>query len=291
MRISEILKSPGVKLSVEVFPPKADGDCHKVKSAIDEICALRPAFLSVTFGAGGTTAANTAKIASGVQQEHGVTALAHLTCVGASKEQLRGRIAALKAGGVENVLALRGDVPEGLSDPFPGGFRYASDLVAFLREEADFCIGCACYPEGHVESARREEDLDHLKAKVEAGAAFLTTQMFFDNNILYNFLYRLREKGVTVPVIPGIMPVTNARQIRRICALSGTALPPRFKAIVDRFGDAPAAMAQAGIAYATEQIVDLIANGISAVHIYSMNNPEVAKSIFRNLSAIAGGQP
>lgn len=291
MKVSEILKAPGVKLSVEVFPPKADGDYHKVKAAIDALCALKPAFLSVTYGAGGTTAANTAKIASYVQNELGVTSLAHLTCVGASKEQLHKRIQELKAGGVENVLALRGDIPQG--DPFPteGGFRYASDLVAFLKEEAGFCIGCACYPEGHVESARREDDLEHLKRKVDAGAEFLTTQMFFDNNILYNFLYRLREKGVTVPVIPGIMPVTNAKQIQRICALSGTVLPPRFKAIVDRFGSSPAAMAQAGIAYATEQIIDLIANGVNAVHLYSMNKPEVAKSIFENLSAIVGDQP
>lgn len=291
MKISEILISPGVKLSVEVFPPKADGDYDKVKSAIDALCALKPAFLSVTYGAGGTTAANTAKIASYVQQERGVTSLAHLTCVGASKERIRAQLAELKAGGVENVLALRGDIPEGALFPEEAVFRYASDLVAFLKQESDFCIGCACYPEGHVESARREEDIDHLKIKVDAGAEFLTTQMFFDNNVLYNFLYRLREKGVTVPVIPGIMPVTNARQIQRICALSGTVLPRRFKAIVERFGSNPAAMAQAGIAYATEQIIDLIANGVNAIHLYSMNRPDVATSILNNLSEIIGEQP
>lgn len=288
MRISEILKSPGVKLSVEVFPPKADADYSKVQSAIEELCALHPAFMSVTYGAGGTTAENTVKIASHVQRALSVTSLAHLTCVGATKEHIRSRLAELKEGGVENILALRGDIPDRQSFPSPDGFRYASDLVAFIRAESDFCVGCACYPEGHVESAKREDDIDHLKIKVEAGAEFLTTQMFFDNNILYNFLYRLRDKGIAVPVIPGIMPVTNAKQIARICALSGTALPRRFRAIVERFGGSPAAMSQAGIAYATEQIIDLIANGVNAIHLYSMNKPDVAKSILRNLSEIIG---
>ncbi|MGI6151050.1 MAG: methylenetetrahydrofolate reductase [NAD(P)H] [Christensenellales bacterium] len=288
MRISDLLKTPGVKLSVEVFPPKAGADYAKVQSAIDELCALKPAFLSVTYGAGGTTAANTARIASYVQRERGVTSLAHLTCVGASREHIRTQLQELREGGVQNILALRGDIPDGARFPFAGGFRYASDLVTFIKEEPGFCIGCACYPEGHVESANREDDIDHLKIKVDAGAEFLTTQMFFDNNILYNFLYRLREKGVVVPVIPGIMPVTNAKQIQRICALSGTVLPRRFKAIVERFGGSPAAMAQAGIAYATEQIIDLIANGINAIHLYSMNRPEVARSILNNLSEIIG---
>ncbi len=288
MKIVEVLKSPGVKLSLEVFPPKANADYSKIQSAIDEICALKPAFLSVTYGAGGTTSENTVKIASHVQQDLGVTSLAHLTCVGATKEQIRNKLSELKSGGIENVLALRGDIPDRENFPIPNGFSYASELVDFIKSESDFCIGCACYPEGHVECASREDDIDHLKLKVEAGAEFLTTQMFFDNNILYNFLYRLREKGVTAPVIPGIMPVTNANQLSRIGSLSGATLPRRFKALIERFGGSPAAMNQAGIAYATEQIIDLIANGINTIHVYTMNKPDVAGSIMRNLSEIIG---
>lgn len=288
MKISEILNSREVKLSIEVFPPKADADYSRVQSAIDALCALKPAFMSVTYGAGGTTAENTAKIASHVQKDLGVTSLAHLTCVGATPERVLSQLSELSAGGVENVLALRGDIPKIEGFSLTDDFRYASDLVAFIKKQGGFCVGGACYPEGHVESARREDDIDNLKRKVDAGAEFLTTQMFFDNNIIYNFLYRLREKGVFIPVIPGIMPVTNGKQIARICALSGTTLPVRFKAIVERFGDSPDAMRQAGIAYATEQIIDLIANGFTAVHIYSMNRPDIAGSILANLSCIVG---
>ena len=192
----------------------------------------------------------------------------------------------MKASGIENILALRGDRPKDLDTPLPNDYHYASELIRDIKSQGDFCIGAACYPEGHVESPYKKDDILHLKEKVDCGVDFLTTQMFFDNNILYNFLYRIREKGITVPVLPGIMPVTNKKQITRICSLSGTILPARFYAIVDKFGDNPAAMQQAGIAYATDQIIDLIANGINNIHVYSMNKPEVAVAIMSNLSEI-----
>ena len=192
-------------------------------------------------------------------------------------------MAQLKERKIENVLALRGDIPA--DGKVEKDYRYAAQLIREIKEE-DLCIGAACYPEGHVESENKSEDILHLKEKVDAGCDFITTQMFFDNNILYNFLYRIREKGITVPVIAGIMPVTNKAQIKRICQMSGTYLPSRFKAVVDRFGDDPKAMKQAGIAYATEQIIDLLANGVNAVHVYSMNKPDVAERIWDSLSDI-----
>lgn len=284
MKIKDILGQGKPTLSFEVFPPKTEDKYESVERAAAEIARLHPAFMSVTYGAGGGTSRYTVDIASTLHHEYRVTALAHLTCVSSTREQVHKILSELKAAGIENVLALRGDIPAG--GPTACDYRYASELIREIRESGDFCIGAACYPEGHVESANKTIDMEYLKQKVEAGCEFVTTQMFFDNNILYNYLYRIREKGITVPVVAGIMPVTNAKQIVRSCQLSGTYLPSRFKAIVDRFGDNPAAMKQAGIAYATEQIIDLIANGVNAIHVYSMNKPDVAEKIKENLSEI-----
>ena len=215
-----------------------------------------------------------------------MTPLAHLTCVSSTREKVQGVLKELKGHGIENVLALRGDIPE--NGQTPRVYHYASELIREIKQSGGFCIGAACYPEGHVESANKSVDMDYLKQKVEAGCDFVTTQMFFDNSILYSYLYRIREKGITVPVIAGIMPVTNAKQIKRITQMSGTYLPSRFMSIVDRFGDNPAAMKQAGIAYATDQIIDLIANGVGGIHVYSMNKPDVAGKIKENLSEILG---
>ena len=286
MKIIDKLNQKGIHISFEVFPPKTDAGFDKVLSATDEIAKLNPSYISVTYGAGGGTSKNTAKIASHIKDDLGVMSLAHLTCASSTKEEVGEVIENLKAHGIENILALRGDIPEGMAFPDGDRFHYAYELVQEIKKHGDFCIGAACYPEGHVESEHKKDDIAHLKQKVDCGVDFLTTQMFFDNNILYNFLYRAREKGVTVPVIPGIMPVTNANQVKRILSMSGTNLPERFKAIVDRFGDNPKAMQQAGIAYATDQIIDLFANGINHVHVYSMNKPEVAAAIQANLSEI-----
>lgn len=286
MKIREILKDGSPHISFEVFPPKTDAGYENVLAATDAIAALKPSFMSVTYGAGGGTSKNTAKIASHLKNDMGVTSLAHLTCVSSTKEEVHQVIQELKERGVENILALRGDKPKDSEFPLPDQYHYASELIQDIRQEGDFCIGAACYPEGHVESQCKKEDIANLKHKVDCGVDFLTTQMFFDNNIFYNFLYRIREKGITVPVLPGIMPVTSGKQIKRICDLSGTRLPERFIALVDRFGDDPKVMQQAGIIYATEQIIDLFANGINHVHVYSMNKPEVAEAIMRNLSEI-----
>ena len=283
MKIKEILAQGKPTLSFEVFPPKTEAAYESVEKAAGEIAKLKPSFMSVTYGAGGGTSRYTVEIASMIQ-DLGVTPLAHLTCVSSTREKVHQVLEQQRAKRIENVLALRGDIPaDGVT---PREYRYASQLIREIKEFGDFCIGAACYPEGHVESANKSVDMDYLKEKVEAGCDFVTTQMFFDNSILYSYLYRIREKGITVPVIAGIMPVTNARQISRITGMSGTYLPSRFKSIVDRFGDNPAAMKEAGIAYATEQIIDLIANGVNGIHVYSMNKPDVAAKIQDNLREI-----
>lgn len=283
MKIVELLKEKKVTMSFEVFPPKAHDDMQNVVNAAKSICELKPSFMSVTYGAAGTTVDNSVEIAAMVQNSFKTTALAHLTCVASQKNQIDNVLLNLQNSGVENILALRGDIPENAQK---GDFEYAYQLVEHIKKKGDFCIGAACYPEGHVQCEHKADDVRFLKQKVDAGCDFLTTQMFFDNNILYNFLYRIREKGIVVPVVAGIMPVTNARQIERICKLSGTNLPERFKNLVDKFGHNPAAMEQAGIAYACEQIIDLIANDVCGIHIYSMNKPNIAKGIINNLSEI-----
>lgn len=284
MKIRDILGKGNPTLSFEVFPPKTEDKYESVEKAAMEIAAKHPSFMSVTYGAGGGTSRYTVEIAAEIQERYGVMALAHLTCVSSTREKVHRVLKELMLRGVENVLALRGDIPQ--DGKVEKDYHYASELIREIKELGDFCIGAACYPEGHVESENKTKDIQHLQEKVEAGCDFVTTQMFFDNNILYNYLYRIREKGITVPVVAGIMPVTNVSQIRRICQMSGTYLPARFKAIVDRFGENPAAMKQAGIAYATEQIIDLIANGVHGIHVYSMNKPDVAEKIQENLSEI-----
>ena len=286
MKIREILKETTPHISFEVFPPKTDAAYESVLNATDKIAALHPSYISVTYGAGGGTSANTVNIAAHIRDDLGVESLAHLTCVSSTREHVHKVIGELKEKGIENILALRGDIPQESDFPLPNQYRYACELIEEIKGAGDFCIGAACYPEGHVESENRKEDVLHLKEKVDRGVDFLPTQMFFANSILYNFLYRIREAGVTVPVLPGIMPVTNKKQMKRICDMSGTVLPQRFLDVLDRFGDDPAAMQQAGIAYATDQIIDLFANGINHVHVYSMNKPEVAAAIMNNLSAI-----
>lgn len=291
MKIIDILKRNKLSLSFEVFPPKTESGFESVKLATEEIAKLHPSFMSVTYGAGGGTSRYTLDIAKNIKSRYGVPSLGHLTCVSSTKETVRQRILEIKEAGIENVMALRGDIPKELETADRSGwdYRHAIDLVRELKEaDRDLCIGGACYPEIHPESTDQKEDIKYLLEKVEAGCDFLTTQMFFDNNLLYNFLYKIREAGITVPVIPGIMPITNANQVARAITLSGSFMPQRFKSLVDRFGTDPDAMKQAGIAYATDQIIDLYANGITNVHIYSMNKPDVAERIQSNLSDILG---
>ncbi len=291
MKIIDLITKNTLSLSFEVFPPKTESGFESVKNATEEIAKLSPAFMSVTYGAGGGTSKYTLDIAQNIKKLYGVPTLAHLTCVSSTKETVKQKIAEIKAAGIENIMALRGDIPSHLenADRSNWDYKHAIDLIYELKSaNEDFCIGGACYPEIHPESTTQNEDIKYLKEKVSAGCDFLTTQMFFDNNLLYNFLYKIREAGITVPVIPGVMPITNANQVERAIKLSGSFMPQRFKSLVDKFGGDAAAMKQAGIVYATDQIIDLYANGITNVHVYSMNKPDVAKKIQSNLSDILG---
>ena len=268
MKIRDILAKK-TTLSFEVFPPKTSDSYQSVAEAAKNIAMLKPDFMSVTYGAGGGTSQYTTSIAKYIQDVQNVTSLAHITCVSSSRENVIKQLDNLKQAGIENILALRGDLPK--DGEISKDYKYAFELINEIKKYGDFCIGGACYPEGHIEAPNQDEDIIHLKEKVDAGCEFLTTQMFFDNNLLYKFLYKIREAGITVPIIAGIMPITTAKQLGRSVSLSGTSVPHRFKLIVEKFGDDPLAMKQAGIAYATEQIIYLVANGVKHIHIYSMN--------------------
>ena len=291
MKIIDLLTEDKLNISFEVFPPKTETNFESVKTATEEIAKLKPAFMSVTYGAGGGTSKYTLDIAKDIKHNFDVPSLAHLTCVSSSRDTVKERIKEIKEAGITNIMALRGDIPKELenADRTNWHYHYAVELIRDIKESGgNFCIGGACYPEVHPESKSSKEDIKYLKEKVDAGCDFLTTQMFFDNNILYNFLYKIREAGIDVPVMPGIMPITNAVQVDRAIKLSGSFMPTRFKTLVDKFGSNPNAMMQAGIAYATDQIIDLFANGIKNVHVYSMNKPEVARRIMENLKGIIG---
>ena len=285
MKVSELLKSDKVTISVELFPPKKGSQLENYKAIVGQMAELKPSYISCTYGATGGTSDYTVEIADTINS-YGIPAIAHLTCASSTKEKVQSVIKELKDRKIENILALRGDIPEDADFPLPDQYHHAIELIGEIKEIGDFCIGGACYPEGHPEAAAMEEDLQHLKEKVEAGCDYLTTQMFFDNNIYYRFLYKALAKGINVPVVPGIMPVTNAAQVKRTISLTGNLVPAKFLSILDRFGSNPEAMKQAGIAYATEQIIDLIANGVNHIHIYSMNKPDVAGAIMDNLSEI-----
>lgn len=285
MKITQIFAEHEVTISFEVFPPKTDDRYATVEKAACEIAALHPSFMSVTYGAGGGTSKNTASIAADIQDKFHTPVLAHLTCVSSTREHVRNMVSIYKEKGIENIMALRGDIPKEGRSIFE--YNHACELIHDIKSIDDsFCIGGACYPEGHVEYESPSADIRYLKEKVDAGLDFLTTQMFFDNNMLYNFLYRIREAGIDVPVLPGIMPITNRKQVARSVALSGSTVPQRFRMMVDRFGDDPAKMKQAGVIYATEQIIDLISNGVTHIHVYSMNKPDIAAGIMQSLDAI-----
>lgn len=281
MKITELLKDDKPCISCELFPPKAGSELQNALKIVDKIAEIKPHFMSVTYGAGGTSAGQTVAIAKAVE-EHNIPALAHLTCIDATGDGIDGMLANFRANGIQNVLALRGDA---VTDK-PREFMHASDLMRKISASGDFCIGGACYPEGHPEAGSLDKDIENTKKKIDAGCEFLVAQMCFDNNIMYNYMYRLLRNGIDVPVVAGIMPVTNAKQINRICELSGTKLPPHYRAIVERFADDPQALMQAGIAYALGQIIDLIANGFKNIHVYTMNKPEVIGGIIKNLSEI-----
>lgn len=287
MKVTDKIKSDKISFSFEVFPPKTEDKFDSIKSAIDRVADLSPDFMSVTYGAGGGTSEYTVRIASDIQDKCGFPVLAHLSCISSTKEGVRKQLIKIKESGIRNVLALRGDVPEGVTVDPSWDYHHASELVKEIKDfDPDICVGGACYPECHPESKDRREDILNLKKKVDAGCEFLTTQMFFDNNIYWNYLFKVRDAGINVPIVAGIMPVTTVRQVERAIKISGAHVPLKFKMMVDRFGDNPEAMKQAGIIYATDQITDLIANGVTAIHLYTMNNAYVAESIRNNLKGI-----
>lgn len=288
MKISELLNTDKPCVSCEIFPPKPGVSLEGITQVVDKLAESKPKFISVTYGASGSNSNRTVEIAADIQNRHHIPALAHMTCVCADDAKIEETLQSYKENGIENILALRGDLPKDMDSSAPRTFQYAYQLIEKIKKHGDFCIGAACYPEGHVEYARKEDDIDHLKQKVDSGCDFMTTQMFFNNDVLYHFLYRTLAKGIDIPVVAGIMPVTNAAQINRIISLSGTYLPPRFKSMVEKFENNPEAMLQAGIAYTTEQIIDLICNGVNRIHLYTMNKPEIAAAIFKNLSSIIG---
>lgn len=285
MKVSEILNKGKVTISCELFPPKQGTQLENYKAIVAKTAMLKPAYISCTYGATGGTSDYTVEIADAINQ-HGIPAIAHLTCASSTKDKVQTVINQLQEKKIKNILALRGDIPEQVDFPLPNQYHHAIELITQIKESGDFCVGGACYPEGHPEAKNMEEDLNYLKEKVDAGCDYLTTQMFFDNNIYYSFMYKALKKNIQVPVVAGIMPVTNANQVKRIISLSGNLVPTKFLNIVDRFGENPEAMKQAGIAYATEQIIDLIANGANHIHIYTMNKPDVAETIMNQLSHI-----
>lgn len=286
MKISDILKNNKVTVSFEVFPPKQWDKIENTKSVVREMSKSNPAFMSVTYGAAGTTSGFTTEIATEIKSS-GVTPLSHLTCLTSTKDKIHEVVNELQQNGIKNILALRGDIPKDFEMPDERYFSYAYQLINEIKSiNPDICIGAACYPEIHPESKNRIEDIAHLKDKVDCGAEFLTSQMFFDNEKFLNFVEMCRIKGIEVPIIAGIMPITNANQIKRSIELSNSSVPEKFFKIMERFGDNPDKMKQAGIVYATEQIIDLMANGINNIHIYTMNKPEVAESIMKGLSNI-----
>ncbi len=284
MRITEIINGGRPSLSFEVFPPKTSDSLDTVKQATEEIARLKPSYMSVTYGAGGGTSQYTTQIAKSLS-EYGVTPLAHLSCISSTRAMVLTQLDSLRTLGIENILALRGDIPDGMSMDNTE-YRYASELTSEIRDYGGFCIGGACYPEGHPESKDINDDIDKLKIKIECGCEFLTTQMFFENGIYYTFKDRLGKYGINTPTVAGIMPVTSVKQIQRILTLSGNTLPKRLLELTERYADDPEAMKQAGIEYATEQALDLYAHGIHAVHIYSMNKADVARKIQENLAEI-----
>ena len=290
MRIDKILSDDKLHISFEVFPQRYGQPIEPILNTVEEISKLHPAFCSVTYGANGGASENTVKVASYIKNELNTPTLAHLTCVGSSKDDLDEKLVQLKENNIQNILALRGDIIDKEKFANKEDLLYASELIEYIKLNYDFCVGAACYPEVHPESKNQNEDINYLKLKQDMGADFITTQMFFDNSIFYNFMYKLRSAGVSIPVVAGIMPVTNVNQLKKIKELSNANIPSKFLSIADKFQDDKDSMKQAGIIYACNQIIDLISNGVNNIHIYTMNNASVAKQIMQNMSHIVNNK-
>lgn len=288
MKIRDMLLERKPTVSFEVFPPKRDYPIETIHDTIKELKDLHPDFISVTYGAAGSTQNHTVEIASNIKNEFGIETLAHLTCVTSTRDQIKRVLHELRENQIENVLALRGDIPESyLKNPdFTPEYHYASELVREIHADGDWSIGGACYPEGHIESKNKLDDIKFLKKKTDEGLDFLVTQLFFDNEMFYQFQEKLELLDIQTPVIAGIFPFVNIRQIKRIQEISGCNLPPKFLRILERYEHSPKALQEAGIAYAVDQIIDLLSSGVDGIHIYTMNKPEVTKRIMRSISHV-----
>lgn len=290
MYIKDTFSQKKPVISFEIFPPKKELQVDTIYNTIDELAPLRPDYISVTYGAGGNseTRNKTVEIASIIKNKYKIEALAHLTCMTSTKDEVNEILNDLKENNIKNVLALRGDLPQDTNFKFPEPlhFRYAEDLIKNIKKHEDFCIAAACYPETHIESNSVDEDFKNLKNKVNSGVDFLITQLFLDNRFFYDFKEKADDIGINIPIEVGIMPVINSRQIVRISSLCGARIPEKFMKIINKYIDNPEALRDAGIAYATEQIIDLLSSGVDGIHIYTMNNPEVAKKIVSNISSI-----
>lgn len=285
MKICELFKDNHTVFSFEIFPPKKDGSIETVYNTLDELTDLKPDFISVTYGAGGTQpGCSTREIVSIIKEKYHTESIAHLTCVNSTKADIDRVIEEFKVHGVENVLALRGDINPDIEPKKE--FPHACDLIAYMKERSDLSFSGACYPEGHPEAPSFDEDIANLKRKVDAGASHLMSQLFFDNDLFYRFLEKARAAGINVPIEAGIMPCINAKQIQRMVTMCGASLPHKFTRLIARYGDSPEAMRDAGIAYAVDQIIDLAANGVDGIHLYTMNNPYVARKISESVSRV-----
>lgn len=288
MKIREMYEQKKTVISFEIFPPKADSPIEGVYKTIEALKEEQPDFISVTYGAGGSSKGRTVEIASRIKQEYGIEALAHVTCISSTKDEIQAVIRQLNNNSIQNILAMRGDLPEDPDFEFPNPLQYefAKDLIAEVKADGGFSIGAACYPEGHPECLTKAQDIAHLKMKMEAGADFLISQLFFDNELFYDFMEKLEIAGIDLPVSAGIMPCLNGGQILRMQKLSGCALPPKFKRIIQKYEHNPEALKEAGEAYAIEQIIDLLAWGVRGIHLYTMNKPDTTKRIMRNIDSI-----
>ena len=285
MRITEIMKKRGFIFSLEFFPPKTQKDITQLFQTLSDVKKLHPGYISVTYGAGGATRDKTIDIVKRAKNEIGLESMAHITCVGHSRQEIKAILDALMGSGIDNVVALRGDPPQGEAKFVPplDGFRYASELTAFIHESYPLCIAVAGYPEGHIESPDREADWNHLQEKVRAGADFIITQLFFDNCHFFRFEKRMRERGVGVPIIPGIMPITNYQQILRFTRVCGATIPEKVIQDLDVIQNDPEAIQQYGIEHATQQCRELVDHGVPGIHFYTLNKSRATREIIKNL--------
>lgn len=283
MYIKDLFKSNKMVVSFETFPPKENSAFDSVMNAIDKIASIKPDYISVTYGAGGGTSKNTVQIASKIENELKVTALAHLTCVSSTKDEIKSILNELKENNIHNILALRGDIPQNFDFPNESNYKHASELIKDIKNFGSFCISGACYPECHIECTSIDKDIENLKIKIDAGCDFLISQLFFDNTKMYSFLDKVRSKGIDVPIEAGIMPITNPKQINKMVDLSGASIPSEFRSLLDKYSNDAISLEQAGIEYSLKQINGLKNYGINGVHIYTMNKPKVAQQIIDNI--------